>query len=172
DSDCIPDKCWLENGVRNFEKGIQRVAGKIEVFCKDPERKTMAELHEMMFAFNQQRNVDKLKSSVTANLFVCKSLFMRAGLFDSTKKSGEDLEWNKRVSAVGVGIVFDEYVIVKHPARESINDLARKARRVLGGKKFTIASIKEAYQILSYLPRMFIYNLLPAIFRALTSDKK
>lgn len=172
DSDCIPDKRWIENALRYFRNSdAERIGGKVEVFFRNPQKKTLAELHESMFAFNQQRNVEKFKGSITANLFVYKKYFFEVGLFDGGKKSGEDFGWNRRASALGIGLIYGEDVVVKHPARASLKELAKKKRRVFGGKNFTINSAKDVYQILRYLPRMFVRNLLPSIYRVFSSNR-
>src|SRR5690606_30988072 len=107
DSDCIPDKDWLKNSFRYFvEEGAERIGGNVEIFYQDPQNKTSAELYESLFAFNQKRNVEKYKASITANCCIRKGLFDSIGHFDQSKMSGEDFGWNMRASEAGHDILY------------------------------------------------------------------
>jgi glycosyltransferase involved in cell wall biosynthesis len=162
DSDCIPEKNWLQNAYSKFQDAsIHRIAGKVEIFFKDKENKTFAELFEHAYAFNQKRNVEVLKGCVTANFLSRKSLFDSVGVFDNSKKSGEDFGWNRRANSKGFNLVYADNVIVKHPARREITALMLKRRRVFGGKKvFKINSVKDLIKELFYLPYLFLTTLI------------
>src|SRR5690606_27513958 len=84
---------------------------------------------------------------------------------------GEDFGWNKRASDLGIGLVYGEDVVVKHPARRDLKELVSKKRRVVGGKNFHVTSIKDAYQLAKYLPGMFLFNLVPGVYSVLRSRK-
>jgi len=134
DSDCIPDKDWLKNAWSHFsDKNVDRIGGNITVFYKNEKKKTAAELYDSIFAFHQKELINKRKSSVTANLLVRKSAFFKVGFFDSTKLSGGDFYWNQQANKVGLSIKYANDVLVRHPARRTIRELAVKRRRVLGG---------------------------------------
>lgn len=166
DSDCIPDKDWLKMAILYFEKGnADRVGGKVEIFPKDERNITWAELYESFFAFNQKRNVELLKASITANFFTRKKFFDQVGLFDAEKKSGEDFGWNRRANNYKLNLIYAEDVIVKHPARSSFSELAQKKRRVFGGqKKFNFKSFKGICKEIIYIPMLFVLAfLLPSI---------
>lgn len=157
DSDCIPDKKWLKNACLAFKKdSVERLAGEIELFYKNPQKRTWAELYESVFAFNQKANVEIRKLSVTANFIVRKSLFTNVGLFDETQQSGEDWGWNRRATKQGISIDYDASVKVAHPARYKIAQLAQKMKRVASG----IELQNSRYQRIIKIPRLFLNNFI------------
>ncbi|MFD1007289.1 glycosyltransferase family 2 protein [Oceanisphaera ostreae] len=133
DSDCIPDSKWLEEGVKALTSSdkVERVAGKVELFFTGYPL-SAAECYEKGFAFRQESNVNK-GVSVTANLFVYRQLFEQYGMFDDSLLSGGDFEWNRRASVAGSSIVYSSAAIVRHPARNSLSELLKKANRVALG---------------------------------------
>jgi len=169
DSDCIPDKDWLTNAVQYFvNRDIDRIGGRVDVFCKNEKAKTLAELYEIIFAFPQKRYVEEEKTSITANLFVRKILFEKVGLFNSDRKSGEDYGWNKRATNQKYNILYADDVLVLHPARRSLKELSNKRRRVFGGKVKDYSTwyrkiLGEAVQLLRVFKNVTLKNV-KAIF--------
>ena len=135
DSDCIPAQDWIERGVAHLlrvpECGL--VAGKIELFFKNPDQPTAVELHQSVQAFDQKRYVEQWRFGATANLFTFRSVIDNVGSFDETLKSSGDLEWGQRVSLTGYKQVYSHETCVAHPARNSLAQLSRKMVRVTGG---------------------------------------
>ena len=130
DADCIPDKYWLENGVKEFQHGSLRVAGKISVTVSN--QPTIVEHYELYTAFKQDNNV-LCGVAVTANLFVKKDLFDRVGLFNNQLQSGGDIEWNLRASRHNIGIIYADSAVVLHPARKTLIELLVKRIRISKG---------------------------------------
>ena len=153
DSDCIPDNNWIANAVDSmFSNGnLDRLTGPVKIF-REPEGSVLAWKFESITAFNQKRNVKK-GVSVTANLFVKKTAFDQVGNFDSALYSGGDIEWNKRATALGLGISFSNNVLVMHPARTSFREILVKSRRVAGGG-YVIA--KRHKRLVLYILRHFV----------------
>lgn len=134
DSDCLPDENWISNAVRIFEQGnYDRVAGHIEVFYEDADRPTNAELYEKVFAFKQEETVNTIGACVTGNMFTKKSVFFEVGNFNKLLFSGGDYEWGTRAFKRGFNIFYAKEVIVYHPARKTLSELLKKAKRVGGG---------------------------------------
>lgn len=131
DSDCIPDKKWIENGVYYLKNGYSRVAGKVQLIYKGVNP-TLAERYEKAFAFRQEENAAD-GTSVTANLFVWRSLFDQVGFFDPGLLTGGDMEWNRRATKQSVDIFYAPDVLVYHPTRSSFKELKTKKRRVGAG---------------------------------------
>lgn len=158
DADCLPHLDWLEKGVTRLmampECGL--VGGDVIVFPRDSTRRTAAELYESAFAFQQRRRVEESHWSVTANLFVRRSVFESVGPFDAGLLSGGDVEWGKRAHALGHQIMFAEDARVDHPARSSLGELMAKARRVAGGGRAATKRYDASNR-----------NLLPYLARAL-----
>jgi glycosyltransferase involved in cell wall biosynthesis len=138
DSDCIPRKTWLEEGVRFFlaHRGEKCIcAGAVELFYKNPKKLSMAEAYEKMFAFPYQKNPnpDKAKGLVTANAFVFKETFDDIGLFEEKVLSGGDGALYKAALGKNYRVYYHAKCIVDHPARHSLGELVHKRNRVMGG---------------------------------------
>lgn len=172
DADCIPAKEWIEKGVANLQRtpNCGLVAGKIELFFKNPERPTAVELYDnIKLGFPQQKFVEESRYGATANLFTFRRIIEGVGLFDDTLKSSGDREWGQRVFAAGYQQVYAEDTCVSHPARYSWSELRKKIVRVIGGHqdlknkrqtsylKFAVDAIKESFKDLLPPLRMYFY---------------
>jgi len=135
DSDCVPQRDWIEAAVRALTQisDAGAVGGPIELTFRDPARPTAAELYDALTAFPQEKYIRELHFSATANLVVRRDAFDRVGRFDAALRSGGDGEWGARAKARGVLIAFASDVVVRHPARRSLQELTTKARRIAGG---------------------------------------
>ncbi len=132
DSDCIPDNDWLKNGVDALKKNnISRIGGAVEVFAS--ETPNIAEVYDLIFAFPQQGYVEDMGWAVTANLFVTRELIESVGNFNTNLKSGGDYEWGIRALEKKYLIVYSREAFVNHPARDSVKELLKKAKRVRRG---------------------------------------
>jgi GT2 family glycosyltransferase len=136
DSDCRPAFDWLERGLERVaaQAGPAFVAGRIDVFTRPGRRPALAERYELLHAFPQRRFVEEMGFGATANLFVRRDAFLRAGPFGDALISGGDREWCVRAGAAGLAAVYADEVAIEHPARESAAAIARKARRVKAGE--------------------------------------
>lgn len=145
DSDCLPAPDWLERGLaRAVEAGDRAfVGGRVDVFARNPERPTAAELYELVHGFPQRAYVENESFSVTANMFVNRSAFDLVGQFEEGVISSGDFDWGRRARAVRVRPVYADDVRVGHPARHSLRELARKSRRRYIGASQLRASGKE-----------------------------
>ncbi|MEQ8316641.1 MAG: glycosyltransferase [Phycisphaerales bacterium] len=139
DSDCIPAEDWLELGLAALASRDGRVdlpdliAGRMEVFARDADAPTAAEIYEMLFAFPQQAYVHGDSFGVTANLFVRSKVFEAVGGFEDGLHSGGDREFGRRAVRAGFNLNYDSACVVWHPARHSIEQLYKKLDRVIGG---------------------------------------
>ena len=127
DSDCRPDERWLEEGLAELAMA-DFVGGRVDVLVEDPRRMTPAEAFESVFAFRNERYVKDLGFTVTASMFVWRSVFDAVGGF----KNGvpEDKDWGERAQRLGFRIRFAAKSIVGHPARRTMPELKRKWRRL------------------------------------------
>ncbi|GAB4479215.1 MAG: glycosyltransferase [Anaerolineae bacterium] len=135
DSDCIPAANWLERGIAALHRqpNTGLVGGCIELFPADPAHPTPAELYEILTAFRVETMVERFYFSPTANLFTFRHVFERVGPFNAALPSAGDSDWGQRVHAAGYRLVYDEDVVVRHPARHSVKELRLKAARVAVG---------------------------------------
>ena len=128
DSDTIPAPNWIKHGVQTAHRtDAELVAGEIRVTTVN-SRLTGPSLFELLFAFDQKKNVGG-GFSTTANLFVRRECFSKFGLFNRIAATGEDFEWSADAVSAGALLVYGETTVVDHPARESWGALLAKARR-------------------------------------------
>jgi GT2 family glycosyltransferase len=127
DSDCRPDRRWLEEGLAELRLS-DFVGGRVDVIVQDKERMTAAEAFESVFAFQNERYVKDLGFSVTASMFVWRSVFEAVGEFENGV--AEDRDWCLRARLKGYRIGFAAKSIVGHPARRTMPELRRKWRRL------------------------------------------
>ncbi len=167
DADCLPDANWIAEAVRSFrgDDNVERLTGPVKIF-RELDGNWLAWKFESLTAFNQQYNF-KNGVSVTANLFVRKSVFNKVGLFNPNLFSGGDIEWNKRATTVGVNLHLLNSILVMHPARLSMLDLINKARRVHGGE---FSQAKQECRLTRYIFRLIAPPLKYA--KVLHGDRK
>lgn len=133
DSDCLPDSRWIEAGLVAIAPlgPHARIAGRIDV-VPDAEEWTGIELYDRVHYLLQE---DFVRSGwcATANLVTRRSVFDHVGLFNEDRFSGGDKEWNCLATELGCEIHYGREVMVRHPARASFAELAKKRRRLVGG---------------------------------------
>lgn len=135
DSDCVPRADWIKKAVDFLDnRGVDRVAGHIDIFYRDETQPTLAELYDKVFSFKQEEVVRSIASSVTGNMFSYRYVFDKVGAFNHKLLSGGDHEWSLRANKAGYNIAYGEEVVIFHPARVSMSELVKKAKRVGGGK--------------------------------------
>ena len=127
DSDCRPDRRWLEEGLAEL-RHADFAGGRVDVLVEDPRRMTAAEAFESVFAFRNERYVKDLNFTVTASMFVWRSVFDAVGGFENGVP--EDKDWCERAGRQGYRIRFAPKSIVGHPARRTMEELKRKWRRL------------------------------------------
>ncbi|MDX2157810.1 MAG: glycosyltransferase [Hyphomicrobiaceae bacterium] len=127
DSDCIPSREWLTEGLAALGHA-DMVGGAMMVSVADPDRPTGAEAFEMAMAFDNRRYVEEQGFSVTANLLVRRDVFEAVGGFRTGVP--EDLDWCRRAATAGYTLSYAPRAVVSHPARQSFAALARKWRRL------------------------------------------
>ncbi|MGK9120130.1 glycosyltransferase [Olivibacter jilunii] len=176
DSDCLPDKDWIYNAVSIFEeRKCDRIAGDIQIFYEDDKRPTNAELYEKVFAFKQAETVNSIGACVTGNMFSKRYVFDKAGPFNEALFSGGDYEWAKRASESGFNIEYSEGVKIFHPARKTMQELAKKAKRVGGGTAHMLNGNKMA-AIKDYLktfePASYTFHMLRCYGKELSIYQK
>jgi GT2 family glycosyltransferase len=145
DSDCIPYTNWISTAVEHFIRHQQcyRIGGSVELFYQSAKL-TAAELYESVFAFNQEQYVKVEGTSITANMFARREIFDSIGDFNDELLSGGDYEWGVRALKAGFGIDYVPELVIKHPARHDLKEIADKARRVGGGQAGFLTDTKTS----------------------------
>src|SRR5277367_6264432 len=122
DSDCRPDRRWLEEGLAEL-RHADFAGGRVDILVEDPRRMTSAEAFESVFAFQNERYVKNLNFTVTASMFVWRSVFDAVGGFENGVP--EDLDWCRRAREKGYRIAYAPKSVVGHPARRTMAELKR-----------------------------------------------
>jgi len=138
DADCVPDREWLAEGLRVL-LSVDRVGvvgGCIEVVLPWDGDKQLnaAQIYEKYISFDQKGYVETKRFAATANMFTTRSVLEDVGFFDARLFSGGDLEFGNRVATAGYEVRYAERAIIRHPARDGLQDLMAKARRLAGGE--------------------------------------
>ena len=162
DSDCRPDERWLEEGLAEL-RTADFVGGRVDVLVDDPQRMTAAEAFESVFAFHNDHYVKDLKFTVTASMFVWRSVFEAVGNFANGVP--EDVDWCLRAGRQGYRIRFAPKSIVGHPARRTMEELKRKWRRLAlessesarrEGKGPILVFLRQSAALLAVAPHAFL----------------
>jgi glycosyltransferase involved in cell wall biosynthesis len=134
DSDCQPDRRWIEAGLAAIAPlgPLDRVAGAITLFPK-ADHWTTPELYDRVFSLKQDRYAED-GWCATANLVTRRAAFEEVGPFSESAFSGGDMEWGLRAKAMGSELVNCPEAIVRHPARDTYAELAKRCRRLMGGR--------------------------------------
>lgn len=134
DADCVPRPDWLSSAwdaLAALGPGTV-LAGRVAVFAAQ-EPPTAAERYEQRFAFPQESYVRRAHFGVTANLVIPAHVMRAVGPFRADLHSGGDLEWGQRCVAAGYALEYRPEMVIEHPARRSLAQLAQKSRRVVRG---------------------------------------
>lgn len=166
DADCIPSDDWLEQGIATLTQtpNCGLVAGRIDVFFRDPNHATPVELYEAVTAFPQKELIERQQFGATANVFTYKAVLDRVGLFEPPLKTNGDLEWGQRVAAAGYTQVYGDRARVSHPARYSFAELHKRSIRLVGGV-YDLANYKTRsfWQRQIQYGKTLIENLVPPV---------
>lgn len=156
DSDCVPSREWLENGVLSLKaENADLVGGKI-TFSFSPQRSS-AEIFDSITALQVKKNIELRKVTVTANLFAYRYVFNSIGVFDDSLKSGGDFKWTGKATDAGFKLAYAAGAEILHPARD-LNSLIKKGYRV-GTGQFCLQQQQNVF--MSSMIVSSFRNLLP-----------
>jgi GT2 family glycosyltransferase len=162
DSDCRPDPRWLEEGLAELQLA-DFAGGRVDVLVDDPRRMTAAEAFESVFAFQNESYVKGRNFTVTASMFVWRSVFESVGGFENGVP--EDKDWCMRAVRQGYRIRFAPKSIVGHPARRTMRELKRKWRRLTiescegarrEGRGPALVLLRQWVALLAVVPHAFV----------------
>ena len=135
DSDCIPQRDWLECGLNTVagRTDIGIVAGRV-AFCEPAGTYERACLNYDRHISLRQEDYARAGRAITANWFSRKSILLENGGFDTRTKSGADHELSRRVSKSGLQTIYLSTATVMHPPRTQVAEITERARRLVGGR--------------------------------------
>jgi len=131
DADCRPAADWLACGVADIARqNVEVLGGRVEM-TRSHER--IAEVYDCVFGLTQEIYLRRYGAMATANLFVHKSAFARAGLFDERLQSNGDFEFCRRAVGASCSLGYSGTALVRHPARATLRALIMQSRRMAIG---------------------------------------
>lgn len=133
DDDTIPADDWIERGSALFpDGGPDVVGGHIELFTHDPP--SVAEMVDLGKGYLDQHAMVEEGYAATANAWVRREVIERVGGFrEIFSGQDQDRDLVERAVASGARLTYAPDVIVRHPARASVLELARKEYRLARG---------------------------------------
>ncbi|MFQ5708771.1 MAG: glycosyltransferase [bacterium] len=112
DSDCVPDRKWLENIAKNFGNGHEIVGGSVQ--NGRPESWiSRAEYYIEFREFSVNSPKREIRFLPSCNFAIARSLFEHIGGFPDVRAS-EDTLFAHKLAEQGHKIIFDPEVKIKH----------------------------------------------------------
>jgi len=130
DADCIADAGWLWQIERCFSENaeIAILGGDVRIACQDRRRLTLLEAYESVFAYRMKEYIAKQGFTGTGNLAVRADVFEAVGPFGGIEIA-EDRDWGQRALRLGYRTHYCPDMIIYHPARRNLAELAQKWQR-------------------------------------------
>jgi GT2 family glycosyltransferase len=129
DADCLAHPGWLRAIERCFaESDAAILGGDVRIAYEDPDRLTLLEAYESVFAYRMKEYIAKQGFTGTGNLAVRASVFAAIGQFGGIEIA-EDRDWGQRALKLGYPTRYCSDMIVYHPARKSLAEIAEKWQR-------------------------------------------
>lgn len=130
DADCIAHPGWLSEIEARFSEreDIGILGGDVRIACADSRRPTLLEAYESVFAYRMEEYIAKQGFTGTGNLAVRQSVMSAVGPFGGLDIA-EDRDWGQRALRLGFRTHYCPRMIVFHPARKSLAEIARKWNR-------------------------------------------
>jgi glycosyltransferase involved in cell wall biosynthesis len=149
---------WCEKGMQALE-ACDYVGGQIEFSMHGRPR--IHEWVQILQEFQAARFLEERHFAVTANLFVRRSVFEAAGLFDDRLRSSGDFEFGDRVYRLGLFRQgYCPEASSAHPLR-SYGEMLRKQRRIFFGKKQLAVLFPERFSHFGMGPSRMLRLLAP-----------
>jgi glycosyltransferase involved in cell wall biosynthesis len=129
DADCIAHPTWLAQIERQFEDpNVGILGGDVRIACLNPRKLTLLEAYESVFAYRMKEYIAKQGFTGTGNLAVRADVFAAVGPFGGIEIA-EDRDWGQRALRLGYCTHYCSEMIVFHPARKSLFEIAQKWQR-------------------------------------------
>jgi|UPI00055A55D2 glycosyltransferase involved in cell wall biosynthesis len=127
DADCVAGNGWLSEIEHRFSTHPETaiLGGDVRIACDDPDHLTLLEAYESVFAYRMKEYIAKQGFTGTGNLAVRAEVFAAVGPFGGIDVA-EDRDWGQRALRKGFRTRYCPKMIVYHPARKTLGELARK----------------------------------------------
>lgn len=126
DADCLADPGWLAAAMQEMaDPAAEILGGDVRIAYADPDRLTMIEAYESIYAYRMDRYIAREGFTGTGNLVVRRRVLEDVGPFAGLSVA-EDRDWGQRATAAGHVIRYVPGMKVYHPARQSFDELRLK----------------------------------------------
>ena len=166
DADCLASPDWLAVAQAEMaDPAAQILGGDVRIAWVDPQRLTMLEAYEAIYAYRMDRYIAREGFTGTGNLVVRRDVLDKVGPFAGLDVA-EDRDWGQRATRAGYAICFVAAMTAYHPARPRFRDLAVKweratahdyvkARQTPGGRlRFAVKALAMGLTPLAEVPRI------------------
>jgi glycosyltransferase involved in cell wall biosynthesis len=131
DADCRAHPDWLRVASEIIHEPDRVIlGGDVQIWRDDQTRFSSLEAYESLFAYMQQRYIEKNGFSGSGNLVVRRADFMSVGPFKGIEVA-EDMDWGTRAISAGFKFHYAPNLIIYHPARRTMKELFLKWDRHL-----------------------------------------
>ena len=133
DADIWVPETWIADMVSTLEANDHDYLGcNVEVVTDDEPN--FWERYEQSVSFPVETYLEDKHFAPTCALAVRREVFDEVGRFDHRLESGGDKEFGQRVHRAGFDQGYADSVTAYHPARNSLDELRSKARRIGRGR--------------------------------------
>jgi glycosyltransferase involved in cell wall biosynthesis len=166
DADCIADRDWLAAAAAELaDPSAAILGGDVRIALSDPNRLTVLEAYESIYAYRMDRYIAREGFTGTGNLVIRRSVFDDVGPFAGLAVA-EDRDWGQRATRRGYKIRYVAQMRVYHPARVDFAGLYQKwdrhtahdfvsAKRRAGGRpRFAAKALAMGVSPLAEIPRI------------------
>ncbi len=167
DSDAYPERDWIRNALRRFKGDVGIVGGpnilpendSIWQRASDDILSSAVGAGPLSLRYKSggQKTVKELPS---CNLLIKKSLFQRAGGFDTSVLTAEDSKLCFQVSRLGKLIVYSPDVVVYHHRKPLFMPHFRQMWTYGRDKAFILKRFFSADKLYYFLPSLFVLFLI------------
>lgn len=127
DADCVARPGWVREILRHFTSGgtAAVIGGDVRIARVDPAHPTAVEAYESVYGYRMKLYIERDHYTATCNMAVRREDFLAVGGFAGINQA-EDVDWGRRATAMGLGILYVPAMTIETPARASFAELARK----------------------------------------------
>jgi len=138
DGDCIPDRDWLANLVKEFDGGVVGVGGRYEDIGEGLWTRSFNLTFRTLLSGAKsrwnRRKVTKILSVCGANGMCRREDILRVGGFNVRLSGAEDLELGRRLGKLG-SLIYTPDAVVLHNHNRGLKDFAKQAYRYGGWRR-------------------------------------
>jgi len=135
DSTCVPKTDFIQKGIKYFNKNRRCDMFGGNIIFDLQNNITAGKIYDSITNVQMGLSIELKNATKTANLWVKMEVFDKYGLFNEGVRSGEDLNWTKKMTGLGVKLLYNPLCIASKYARGT-KQLLKKQYRVGKGKAF------------------------------------